>query len=67
MINVWEVPLLGVLAVAGAVLAMLGALPPARSAARLPIAEVLHDERTLRWTGAGRHPSTADRRCRVSR
>ncbi|MEO3929671.1 FtsX-like permease family protein [Micromonosporaceae bacterium B7E4] len=44
LVNVWEAPLLGVLALAGAVIAMLGALLPARSAARLPIAEVLHNE-----------------------
>ncbi|MEQ4302091.1 FtsX-like permease family protein [Plantactinospora sp. B6F1] len=44
LINVWEAPLLGVLALAGAVIAMVGALLPARSAARLPIAEVLHNE-----------------------
>ncbi|GAA3746652.1 FtsX-like permease family protein [Plantactinospora mayteni] len=44
LINVWSVPLLGVLALAGAAIAMLGALLPARSAARLPIAEVLHNE-----------------------
>ncbi|GIG90103.1 ABC transporter permease [Plantactinospora endophytica] len=44
LINVWEAPLVGVLALAGAAIAMLGALLPARSAARLPIAEVLHNE-----------------------
>ncbi|MFJ6616755.1 FtsX-like permease family protein [Kitasatospora sp. NPDC091335] len=43
-IDVWSVPLLSGLAVAGVAIAVLGALVPARSAARLPIAEVLHNE-----------------------
>lgn len=44
MIDVWSAPLLLGLALAGVVIAVLGALVPARSAARLPIAEVLHNE-----------------------
>ncbi|MFD5468577.1 ABC transporter permease, partial [Kitasatospora sp. NPDC127059] len=44
MIDVWGAPLLAVLALAGIAIAVLGALVPARSAARLPIAEVLHNE-----------------------
>ncbi|MFJ9844672.1 ABC transporter permease [Kitasatospora sp. NPDC101155] len=44
MIDVWGAPLLAGLALAGVVIAVLGALVPARSAARLPIAEVLHNE-----------------------
>lgn len=44
MIDVWGAPLLAGLACAGVVIAVLGALVPARSAARLPIAEVLHNE-----------------------
>lgn len=44
MIDVWGVPLLTALALAGVAIAVLGALVPARSAARLPIAEVLHNE-----------------------
>ncbi|MFI6157584.1 ABC transporter permease [Kitasatospora sp. NPDC051170] len=44
MIDVWGAPLLTGLACAGVVIAVLGALVPARSAARLPIAEVLHNE-----------------------
>ncbi|WP_459649694.1 ABC transporter permease [Kitasatospora sp. Ki12] len=42
--DVWDVPLLIGLALAGVGIAVLGALVPARSAARLPIAEVLHNE-----------------------
>ncbi|MEU9043872.1 MULTISPECIES: FtsX-like permease family protein [unclassified Kitasatospora] len=44
MIDVWGAPLLAALALAGIAIAVLGALVPARSAARLPIAEVLHNE-----------------------
>ncbi len=44
MIDVWSAPLLAGLALAGVVIAVLGALVPARSAARFPIAEVLHNE-----------------------
>ncbi|MBO1414738.1 FtsX-like permease family protein [Streptomyces sp. FH025] len=44
MIDVWGAPLLTGLALAGVAIAVLGALVPARSAARLPIAEVLHNE-----------------------
>ncbi|MER5641098.1 FtsX-like permease family protein [Kitasatospora sp. NPDC002227] len=44
MINVWGAQLLTGLALAGVAIAVLGALVPARSAARLPIAEVLHNE-----------------------
>ncbi|MGW2372283.1 ABC transporter permease [Kitasatospora sp. NPDC001683] len=43
-INVWGAPLLIALALAGVAIAVLGALLPARSASRLPIAEVLHNE-----------------------
>ncbi|RKT18640.1 ABC-type lipoprotein release transport system permease subunit [Streptomyces sp. 1114.5] len=43
-IDVWGVPLLAGLGLAGVAIAVLGALVPARSAARLPIAEVLHNE-----------------------
>ncbi|MFE5583281.1 ABC transporter permease [Kitasatospora sp. NPDC056531] len=43
-IDVWGAPLLTGLALAGVVIAVLGALVPARSAARLTIAEVLHNE-----------------------
>ncbi|MFF2544077.1 FtsX-like permease family protein [Kitasatospora sp. NPDC058063] len=42
--DVWGAPLLVGLALAGVAIAVLGALVPARSAARLPIAEVLHNE-----------------------
>jgi len=44
VINVYRAPMLVLLAVAGVVIAMLGAFIPARSAARTPIAEVLHNE-----------------------
>ncbi|MFI2611284.1 FtsX-like permease family protein [Kitasatospora sp. NPDC018619] len=44
VIDVWQAPLLVGLAFAGVAIAVLGALVPARSAARLPIAEVLHNE-----------------------
>ncbi|MEU1290427.1 FtsX-like permease family protein [Kitasatospora sp. NPDC005856] len=44
LIDVWDAPLLTGLAFAGVAIAVLGALVPARSAARLPIAEVLHNE-----------------------
>ncbi|WP_316520531.1 FtsX-like permease family protein [Kitasatospora brasiliensis] len=43
-LDVWSAPLLSGLALAGVLIAVLGALVPARSAARLPIAEVLHNE-----------------------
>ncbi|MFJ9446169.1 FtsX-like permease family protein [Kitasatospora sp. NPDC101235] len=43
-IDIWSAPLLVGLALAGVAIAVLGALVPARSAARLPIAEVLHNE-----------------------
>ncbi|MFI9360860.1 ABC transporter permease [Kitasatospora sp. NPDC053057] len=43
-IDVWGAPLLAEVALAGIAIAVLGALVPARSAARLPIAEVLHNE-----------------------
>ncbi|MFE4974396.1 FtsX-like permease family protein [Kitasatospora sp. NPDC056651] len=42
--DVWNAPLLTGVGAAGVVIAVLGALVPARSAARLPIAEVLHNE-----------------------
>ncbi|RNG38843.1 FtsX-like permease family protein [Streptomyces botrytidirepellens] len=44
MKDVWHAPQLAVLALAGVVIAVLGALIPARSAARLTIAKVLHNE-----------------------
>ncbi|MEV4443182.1 FtsX-like permease family protein [Streptomyces sp. NPDC049577] len=44
MKDVWHVPQLTALALAGVVIAVLGALVPARSAARLTIATVLHNE-----------------------
>ena len=42
--DVWQAPTLVLLALAGLVIALLGALVPARGAARLTIAEVLHNE-----------------------
>ncbi|MEU1665068.1 FtsX-like permease family protein [Streptomyces sparsogenes] len=44
MKDVWDAPQLAVLALAGVAIAVLGALVPARSAARLTIAKVLHNE-----------------------
>jgi putative ABC transport system permease protein len=44
MINVWSAALVGALAFSGLVIAILGAYIPARSAARLTIATVLHNE-----------------------
>ena len=44
MIDVWHAPGLALLALAGVAIAILGAFVPARSAARLTIAEVLHNE-----------------------
>jgi putative ABC transport system permease protein len=44
MKDVWHAPQLAALALAGVVIAVLGALVPARSAARLTIAAVLHTE-----------------------
>lgn len=44
MKDVWHAPQLVALALAGVVIAILGALIPARSAARLTIAKVLHNE-----------------------
>ena len=44
MINVWSAALVAALAFSGLVIAILGAFFPARSAARLTIATVLHNE-----------------------
>ncbi|MCK2141388.1 hypothetical protein MWG58_10390 [Streptomyces sp. WAC00276] len=44
MKDVWHLPHLTGVALAGVLIAAAGALLPARSAARLPIAEVLHTE-----------------------
>jgi putative ABC transport system permease protein len=44
MLDVWRIPLLAALVPAGAAIAMLGAFLPARSAARLTIAEALRTE-----------------------
>jgi hypothetical protein len=44
LLHVWDPATLAAPAVAGVVIAVLGALPPARSAGRRPIAEVLHNE-----------------------
>jgi putative ABC transport system permease protein len=44
MLDVWHAPLLAQLALAGLAIAVLGALIPARSAARLTIAQVLRSE-----------------------
>jgi putative ABC transport system permease protein len=44
IVNVWNAPMLGLLALAGVAIAVLGALIPAGSAARLTIAQVLHNE-----------------------
>ncbi|RYJ30507.1 putative ABC transporter integral membrane protein [Streptomyces sp. L-9-10] len=44
MTDVWRAPVLALLALTGIVIAALGALVPARSAARLTIAKVLHNE-----------------------
>ncbi|MEV7815014.1 FtsX-like permease family protein [Streptomyces flaveolus] len=44
MTDVWHAPLLAVLSLAGVVIAVLGALVPACRAARLTVAEVLHNE-----------------------
>ncbi|MFC5834197.1 hypothetical protein [Nonomuraea insulae] len=44
MVDVWGVAILALLTPAGAVIAVLGAYVPARSAAWLTIATVLHDE-----------------------
>jgi ABC-type antimicrobial peptide transport system permease subunit len=44
VLEIWHVPTLLLLALAGLAIALLGALVPARAAARLTIAEVLHNE-----------------------
>jgi putative ABC transport system permease protein len=44
VMEIWHVPTLALLALAGIAIALLGALVPARGAARLTIAEVLHNE-----------------------
>ena len=44
MVNVWSVALVAALAFSGLVIAILGAFIPARAAARLTIATVLHNE-----------------------
>lgn len=44
VMNVYRAPTLVLLALAGIAIAVLGALIPARSAARIPIAAVLHNE-----------------------
>ena len=44
MTDVWQAPALASVALAGLAIAVLGAFIPARGAARLTIAEVLHNE-----------------------
>ncbi|MFJ9598234.1 hypothetical protein ACIRS3_36505 [Streptomyces virginiae] len=44
MKDVWHAPQLAAMLLAGVTIAVLGALLPARSAARTPIAPVLHTE-----------------------
>jgi putative ABC transport system permease protein len=44
MTDVWQAPALAGMALAGVAIAVLGAYVPARAAARLTIAEVLHSE-----------------------
>ncbi|GAA2621567.1 hypothetical protein GCM10010399_60790 [Dactylosporangium fulvum] len=44
VLDVWHAPTLVLLAAAGVLIALVGALVPARRAARLRIAEVLHNE-----------------------
>lgn len=44
LLAVWQLPVLGLLTLAGVIIAVLGALIPARAGARLTIAEVLHNE-----------------------
>ncbi|MBS2538174.1 ABC transporter permease [Catenulispora sp. NF23] len=44
MMHVWHAPMLSVLALAGVLIAVLGAFIPARAAARLTVAEVLRSE-----------------------
>jgi putative ABC transport system permease protein len=44
VLHVWHWPTLALLALAGLAIALIGALIPARGAARLTIAEVLHNE-----------------------
>jgi putative ABC transport system permease protein len=44
MVDVWSAPLVAILALSGLVIALLGAFIPARAAARLTIATVLHKE-----------------------
>ncbi|WP_432986287.1 FtsX-like permease family protein [Dactylosporangium sp. CA-233914] len=44
LFEVWNPGALALMALAGVAIAVLGALAPARTAARLPIAEVLHNE-----------------------
>jgi putative ABC transport system permease protein len=44
MINVWSAALVAALAFSGLIIAVLGSFIPARSAARLTIATVLHNE-----------------------
>jgi putative ABC transport system permease protein len=44
MVDVYHLPMLVLLALAGIPIAVLGALLPSRSAARMTVAEVLHNE-----------------------
>jgi putative ABC transport system permease protein len=44
LVEVWHGPMLALLVLAGGAIAVLGALVPARAAARVPIARVLHSE-----------------------
>ncbi|MFE9692238.1 FtsX-like permease family protein [Micromonospora sp. NPDC005806] len=44
VLNMWHAPTLALLGIAGVLIALVGALVPARRAARLRIAEVLHNE-----------------------
>jgi putative ABC transport system permease protein len=44
MMHVWHAPMLSLLALAGVLIAVLGAFIPARAAARRTVAEVLRSE-----------------------
>lgn len=62
MTDVRSAPALAGLALAGLFIAVLGAYVPARRAARLPVAEVLHDQRGTRGRPtSGRAPPYAGR------
>lgn len=63
MKDVWHAPQLAAMLLAGVAIAVLGALVPARSAARMTIASVLHTEWVTRQCRLRHHVAIRARRC----